>query len=96
MESHDVDVRKRAIQQLVVALLAPYHPRLQPIELAWPSTSTSSHEQQLWLTLQHEPEPRVIISLTPHQLDSAVSPQDTQAYADLREYIWRKVQPLIH
>jgi hypothetical protein len=67
MESHDVEVRKRAIQQLVVELLAPYHSRLQPVELAWPSTKTSSHEQQLWLTLQHEPEPRVIISLGPHQ-----------------------------
>jgi hypothetical protein len=67
MESDDVDARKRAIQQLVVELLAPYHARLQPIELIWPSPSTSSHEPHLWLTLQQEVAPRVVIPFTQSQ-----------------------------
>ena len=45
MESKDLDVRRQAIQQLVVELLAPYHSRLQPIELAWPSTTTVSSDR---------------------------------------------------
>jgi hypothetical protein len=61
MESDDLDERKRAIQQLVVELLAPYHSRLQPMELAWPFTSPASHDQQLWLTLQQESALRVIM-----------------------------------
>jgi hypothetical protein len=96
MESKDLDARKQAIQQLVVELLAPYHLRLQPIELAWPSTTTASPDQELSLTLQHESEPRVMIPFTPSQLDTAVGLHDDDTYARLREYIWGKVRPLIH
>lgn len=96
MESKDSDIRRQAIQQLVVELLAPYHSQLQPLELAWPPTSSSSQDQQLWLTLQHESEPRVIISFTQNQLDTAVTPPNVHASIRLREYIWEKVRPLIH
>jgi hypothetical protein len=67
MQSDDVDARKRAIQQLVVELLAPYHARLQPIALAWPSPHPSSHEPHLSLTLQQEVAPRVVIPFTQSQ-----------------------------
>jgi hypothetical protein len=96
MESDALDARKRAIQQLVVELLAPYHARLQPMELAWPLTSPASHDQQLWLTLQQESAPRVIIHFTPDQLETACSPHDGEAYAHLKAYIWEKVRPLLH
>jgi hypothetical protein len=96
MESKDLDVRRQAIQQLVVELLAPYHSRLQPIELAWPSTTTVSSDQELSLILQQESEPRVMIPFTQSQLDTAVGLHDDDAYARLREYIWGKVRPLIH
>jgi hypothetical protein len=95
MESKDIDIRKQAIQQLVVELLAPYHSRLQPIELAWPFTNPPNHDQQLWLTLQQEPAPRVIIHFTQQQLDTVVNPPDVHSSMRLREYIWEKVQPLI-
>jgi hypothetical protein len=95
MESKDIDIRKQAIQQLVVELLAPYHSRLQPIELAWPLTTPPNHDQQLWLTLQQEPTPRVIIHFTQQQLDAVVSPHDIHSSIRLREYIWEKVRPLI-
>jgi hypothetical protein len=96
MESDDLDERKRAIQQLVVELLAPYHSRLQPMELAWPFTSPASHDQQLWLTLQQESAPRVIMHFTRDQLETARGPHDGEAYAYLKEYIWEKVRPLVH
>jgi hypothetical protein len=96
MESKGVDARWQAIQQLVVELLAPYHSRLQPMELAWPATSPASHEQRLWLTRQQEPEPRIMIPFTQSQFNTAVSPHDAESYARLREYSWGKVRPLIH
>jgi hypothetical protein len=96
MELQDLDARRQAIQQLVVELLAPYHSRLQPIELAWPSPTTTSPDQELSLTLQHESEPRVMIPFTESQFDTAVGLHDDDAYARLREYIWGKVRPLIH
>ena len=96
MHSEDVDAQRQAIQQLVVELLAPYHARLQPIELAWPSPTTAYPDQELSLTLQHESEPRVMIPFTQNQFDTAIGLHDDDAYARLRAYIWEKVQPLIH
>ncbi len=95
MHSEDIDARKQAIQQLVVELLAPYHSRLQPMELTWPSSTTATPDQELSLTLQHESEPRVMIRFTPSQFDTAVGLHDDDAYARLRAYIWEKVRPLI-
>jgi hypothetical protein len=95
MESKDLDARRQAIQRLVVELLAPYHARLQPIELAWPSTTPAHPDQELSLTLQHESEPRVMIPFTPRQFDTAVGLHDEDTYARLRAYIWGKVRPLI-
>jgi hypothetical protein len=95
MESKDLDARRQAIQQLVVELLAPYHSRLQPIALAWPSPTIASPNQELSLTLQHESKPRVIIPFTPSQFDTAIGLHDEDTYARLREYIWGKVRPLI-
>jgi hypothetical protein len=96
IELQDLDARKHAIQQLVVELLAPYHSRLQPIELVWLSPTTAHPDQKLSLTLQHESEPRVMIPFTQSQFDTAVGLHDDDAYARLREYIWGKVRPLIH
>ena len=95
MHSEDVDAQRQAIQQLVVELLAPYHARLQPIELAWPPT-TEKTTREVFFTLQHESEPRVMIPFTQNQFDTAIGLHDDDAYARLRAYIWEKVQPLIH
>jgi hypothetical protein len=96
MESKDLDARRQAIQRLVVELLVPYHSRLQPIELAWPSPTTAHPNQELSLTLQHESEPRVMIPFTQSQFDTAVGLHDEDTYARLRAYIWGKVRPLIN
>ena len=95
MNSEDLDARRQAIQQLVVELLAPYHTRLQPIELAWPSLTPASPDYELSLTLQHESEPRVMIPFTQNQFDTAIGLHDDDAYARLRAYIWENVRPLV-
>jgi hypothetical protein len=94
MDSTGLESRRQAVRQLVLRLLAPHARQLQPVELIWMS-NTTSHEQQLCVHVQNNSEPRLTISFSRSQLDSAVSPHDLEAYRSLQDYIGQNLRPLI-